>query len=455
MGAFVVLSIDPVASLDADVLGDPEAVAACKQLVNKKYVALAERNGFYRPWDLYNECEIGFVLQGEPRSSPRDFMEPSMSLPIEPVTIAPHASSRPPLQPSIPLPWNDCYLSTFFAATVRSPTLFTEEPVPWVLGSKELSKRDNFLRTDVMRHRELEEIHKQTANSNPNRVSVPKTPPQRPSSIHSVLDSEPPTADPDPDQASVARASPQRPSSPHSVSKSEHGTRSPESMSFNMHGDDDEDGTSSVEEDFDSTSSARPAPQSMTTVTFSHDLLTVKELNNPDDFFKEIDAIARIAEDAKRRLAETKARVIDHARKLDTAAYDERTVDLLVARILDPTMATEGADPSASAGGPVEASSVLENKVETVAEAHCGVSDATIAIKSEPSAAIEAKPSLRSLTRLPACSPTNLIGEKSVPPPVSQKVRGRIARIAARLNRGRKTIVYHVTRLFCTPCSSS
>ncbi|KAJ6468673.1 hypothetical protein C8R47DRAFT_948294, partial [Mycena vitilis] len=133
MGAFVVFTIDPVASLDPDVLGDPEATAACKRLVNKEYVALAERNGFYRPWDPYNECSLKFVLQGEPRASAKDCMEPCMSLPIEPTTNVAHPSSRVPLKPSNPLPWTDCYLSCFFAATVRSPTLFTEAPVPWVL----------------------------------------------------------------------------------------------------------------------------------------------------------------------------------------------------------------------------------------------------------------------------------------------------------------------------------
>ncbi|KAJ7637296.1 hypothetical protein DFH06DRAFT_942162, partial [Mycena polygramma] len=120
---FVVFSIDPVASLDADVIDDPEAVAACNRLVNKEYVALADREGFYQPWEAYNICTVELVLQGEPRSSPEHGMEPSMSMPIVPVTIQNHPFGRAPLRPSNPLPWNDCYISSFFCVTVRSRTL--------------------------------------------------------------------------------------------------------------------------------------------------------------------------------------------------------------------------------------------------------------------------------------------------------------------------------------------
>jgi hypothetical protein len=46
IGACVVLTIDPVASLDPEILEDSEAIEACKKLVNKKYVVLVNGVSF-------------------------------------------------------------------------------------------------------------------------------------------------------------------------------------------------------------------------------------------------------------------------------------------------------------------------------------------------------------------------------------------------------------------------
>ncbi|KAJ7152611.1 hypothetical protein C8R43DRAFT_842270, partial [Mycena crocata] len=123
----VVFTIDPFASVDPRILEDPETLLACKNLVNKRYAAIAaKRKGFYQPWEPYNSCTIEFILQGEPKVCAERCMEPSMSVPIVPMTNDAHPSSRVPLRFSNPLPWSDCYLSCFFGGTVRSPTLFTE-----------------------------------------------------------------------------------------------------------------------------------------------------------------------------------------------------------------------------------------------------------------------------------------------------------------------------------------
>ncbi|KAJ7187317.1 hypothetical protein C8R46DRAFT_850332, partial [Mycena filopes] len=109
---------------------DPEAVAACKNLVTKKYAVLvADRLSLYAPNAAYNPCVIHFLLQGEPAAFPERCIEPSMSLPISPMTMESHPSSREPLEASRPLPWNDCYITPFSFADVRSPTAFTEEPI--------------------------------------------------------------------------------------------------------------------------------------------------------------------------------------------------------------------------------------------------------------------------------------------------------------------------------------
>ncbi|KAJ7460108.1 hypothetical protein B0H11DRAFT_2058875, partial [Mycena galericulata] len=73
------------------------------------------------------------------------------------------------------------------------------------------------------------------------------------------------------------------------------------------------------------------ARHQMITVNFTHDLSTVKELNHPSGFFKEVEAIVRIQQEAWPRIAEAKARAIKAAAEMNSA-YDKPTLDLLVAR---------------------------------------------------------------------------------------------------------------------------
>jgi hypothetical protein len=87
-------------------------------------------SGLYAPWNPHNECIIHFILQKEPKSNPEECMESSLSVPIVPMTIEAHPSSRNPLKPTSPLPWNDCYyLSCFFFTTLGSPTSFATERI--------------------------------------------------------------------------------------------------------------------------------------------------------------------------------------------------------------------------------------------------------------------------------------------------------------------------------------
>ncbi|KAJ7129119.1 hypothetical protein C8R46DRAFT_1016914 [Mycena filopes] len=156
LGAFVVFRIDPIASLEPELIEDPETLAACQSLVNKEYVALAEREGYYKPRDPYNECLLEFVLQGEPKASPSRFMDASMSIPISPMTTETHPSGRIPLKPSTPLPWNDCYISCCYSTLIRSPTLFTTEPVNWILDDEESGRHLRFIFGDIRRSKALE-----------------------------------------------------------------------------------------------------------------------------------------------------------------------------------------------------------------------------------------------------------------------------------------------------------
>ncbi|KAJ7151932.1 hypothetical protein C8R46DRAFT_913407 [Mycena filopes] len=153
-GACVVFTIDPVASLDPEVQEDSEAIAACKRLESKKYVGIADRQTLYQPWEPYNPCFVRFLLRGDPLTSEENCIEPTMSVPISPVT-GPHLSARDPIKASKPLPWNDCYVTCYSYATVRSPTELTEKPIDCEIGLEELIRLDRLLSQDVERKKDL------------------------------------------------------------------------------------------------------------------------------------------------------------------------------------------------------------------------------------------------------------------------------------------------------------
>ncbi len=69
----------------------------------------------------------------------------------ETMAIEAHLSCHNPLKPSSPLPWNDCYLSCFFFATLRSPTTFTTEPIKprWQFDREDRGRKHRFLSADV------------------------------------------------------------------------------------------------------------------------------------------------------------------------------------------------------------------------------------------------------------------------------------------------------------------
>ncbi|KAJ7096618.1 hypothetical protein B0H15DRAFT_946092 [Mycena belliarum] len=302
LGACVVFTIDPVASLDPETLKDSEAVKACMTLANKPYVGVvAERMGIYQPWNPHNGCMIGFLLQGRPKSIPSKFIESSMSIPIAPMTIRDHPSSRSPLNPSNPLPWNDCYLSTFWSAKVLSPTLMTETPIACKLASDEKCQLDRFLEADLERH--------------------------------DILAAALPSSSCSADSGDAAKE-------PGAPNPAEHTAHSPSSdlramvpaegrgMLFSSPTDrpavDDE--TESVKELIDYIFS-NPASEMSITVNFTNDLSTVKELNDPADYFNELKALARIQEESRLRLTSARALAIKEAAELN-AKYDEPTINM-------------------------------------------------------------------------------------------------------------------------------
>ncbi|KAL1752140.1 hypothetical protein FB107DRAFT_220571 [Schizophyllum commune] len=106
MGAYVVVSLDPVKSveqIDDDIVQEQARALECG-----KYVAAAT-------WEIHplgaftaqRTLIWDFVTQGLPPEDPETGFEPYMTVPIHPNTL--HPESRRPVETLPPLPWDNCY----------------------------------------------------------------------------------------------------------------------------------------------------------------------------------------------------------------------------------------------------------------------------------------------------------------------------------------------------------
>ncbi|KAK0209151.1 hypothetical protein DFS33DRAFT_1451874 [Desarmillaria ectypa] len=113
-GEYVVLKLNPIASLKS--LNDPEVLKACEALESKTYVAcVINLFSFPLPGAEYVSLAATLVSQGLPNGDLGRFITSDMSVPIFPNTCNP--VPRPPMRPSNPLPWSDCYHPT--QATIK------------------------------------------------------------------------------------------------------------------------------------------------------------------------------------------------------------------------------------------------------------------------------------------------------------------------------------------------
>ncbi|KDQ61944.1 hypothetical protein JAAARDRAFT_527256 [Jaapia argillacea MUCL 33604] len=114
--AFVALSIDPVATVQA--LEDPVALAEAEKLPCKTYIGLVDNySGLPSPYDPFTRTSICLVGQGLPPHSEEYFSQPSMSIPLSPG--AEHPLGRDPLKLTNLLPWPNCYVYTCWKVVVR------------------------------------------------------------------------------------------------------------------------------------------------------------------------------------------------------------------------------------------------------------------------------------------------------------------------------------------------
>ncbi|KAJ7129091.1 hypothetical protein C8R46DRAFT_1363314 [Mycena filopes] len=437
LGAWAVLTIDPIASLSEDTQQDPEAIESCKKLVNKQYVGLiARRVGLYLPWEPYNSALVRLLSQGEPRSS-EELFEPSMSLPVLPVTTTSHPSAREPLQSSKPLPWSDCYLTAFRSAKVRSRSQFSDDPVDYQVEDEEMFRHEHLLIDDRRRWNSL----KRTQTTEPIEAGHP---------IEAPLSAKSDPLAPKP--GSTGQVEIALPVSTFEGQKN---------------------GPTVLETSESVVTERLPPSEPIITATFSHDLSLVAELNDPSGYFEEVAAIFKIEEEARPRVAAAKARAKSQAIALamerDTARYDRPTIDLLIARDSGRISPTESESSTrldeAGAASPVvnEVSGLPHGTPTAVQEDRAQVMDApdpliidptTVLIPDSPRPRTHSTASVQPGTALeldanekPVDTTTDDMGKETVNVPSSPL--GRVARAGLTLKKGGKTVTRYITHLFC------
>ncbi|KAK7019130.1 hypothetical protein R3P38DRAFT_3274242 [Favolaschia claudopus] len=331
VGAWAVLTVDPVASLSEGAREVPEAIEACKRMVNKSYVALVDDTGrLYLPWEPYNSYLLRFLQRGDPYSVPKEFIEPYMSVPVLPVTKETHISGRPPLVSSKTLLWSDCFLSISADDVVRSPSMWASGPPPWTIDEAECGRIRDFMADDIVDAQDKKHAAMRTQKEDVGLTLDPSVPPPLADEVVAV-------------GASVEI--PSSKSSTRSDRRRQPSVNSGESVMYDDEFDaaqiepEDEAGEENDEEPLDLIELVffnRLHEKAMTTVQFTHDLSTVTELNDPADYYKELEAIERIEKEAAPRIEECRAlrlqNEIQRAKEMDAAVYDEQTIDRLFER---------------------------------------------------------------------------------------------------------------------------
>ncbi|KAJ7485073.1 hypothetical protein B0H11DRAFT_2018045 [Mycena galericulata] len=151
--SYIVFSIDPVATVEIQDLNDRELTMCCHLLENKKYVALVmDFLDWISPDPSYMSYKLHLLAPGPPDDVPEKFQESSMSVPVVPSTV-PHPLGRKPLAGSLPLPWSNCHHSVFAAVEVRARSALTNAPSPWNYDEDELGLYHDMLDIDRERSR--------------------------------------------------------------------------------------------------------------------------------------------------------------------------------------------------------------------------------------------------------------------------------------------------------------
>ncbi|KAI0064676.1 hypothetical protein BV25DRAFT_1823084 [Artomyces pyxidatus] len=178
-GAYVVFTLDPVATLEA--LEDPIAMEQAKRLHTRKYVGcLVQHMDLPSPLRTYTKCTCIFLSQGLPQASEVDGIEESMCVPIIPAV---HPTDREGVTISPSLPWNNLYHHTRLAQNLRLKPKDGDYNASPLLSEDDLWHLNMSFHTDTDRCRELKQIYK---SAHPSLQSLSVLPPTLDRDITSV-----------------------------------------------------------------------------------------------------------------------------------------------------------------------------------------------------------------------------------------------------------------------------
>ncbi|KAJ7053290.1 hypothetical protein C8F01DRAFT_1330024 [Mycena amicta] len=288
IASFAVLTIDPVASVE--YLDDAEATAASSKLVCKDYIVYIATGTFFSHRAAFRKEQPSLVMCGTPQDVPQRCIEASMSIPIFPqsCSVSDHPSGREPLRTTgIPFPWTDCYLTSSVFVNVRCANIRAMDPVICKLNHEESSRYHWFTLEDDERQADLLD----------ERAEMEAT------------DALGPTGSTDAVEETAAAT--------HSVTADING----DSESIAEQAELDNDDMVAIFRGL----LASEAVETLITVSFTHDLLRVKEFNDPRGYYDEVDKIAEIVKASEARKEAAKLAAAQN----DATRYDAKTAELL------------------------------------------------------------------------------------------------------------------------------
>ncbi|KAK0466069.1 uncharacterized protein EV420DRAFT_1743917 [Desarmillaria tabescens] len=345
-GEYFTFRLDPVASLKS--LNDDEVNEACKALGSgKTYVAsVINLLSFPVPGTEYLSVALTLVSQGLPEGLPESDIMPEMSVAILPNTSNP--LSRPPLEPSTPLPWSDCYHPTQSMTTCRIKNdIILGKPWPTpkcrIDGHARNLLGGTYYYEDAERREVLRKAREQPPTSSQpeehEAFSVISPLPESQPDTHS--DYEPSLKDPEDeddtpafDMQSQCSESPSMTSEVSELQEPGHRRRFSFKSFFRrlfrkilpcvpcLRGNFCDDDSSSMSPSFDPYAVIAglfgpPPEDTMPVIVVSKDLKSVQEISNPWDFFRELDTLKKIEEQYHERVKAKTQAAIESARQKD------------------------------------------------------------------------------------------------------------------------------------------
>ncbi|KIM90189.1 hypothetical protein PILCRDRAFT_811913 [Piloderma croceum F 1598] len=282
VATYVVFSIDPVATLAA--LDDPEVTAAASSLNPKKYVGYVRNTaGAHNVEAEFTAYQIDLLRQGPTPKSSEDFVESDMCVAVLPNTTG-YPLDRPPLQPTTPLPWPDCYHSSFDNTIVRVATRRAPLAEAVQLPSEEMRRQIYYQVIDQTRVHNLRKAHRITHTD--------LVGPNAPSHQANLLEEQ------------------------HTSSKDQ--AKPVEDVPAEVEADSD-----AMHEDIRNIVAImdETPPSTMPVALMTYDLSTVETVSDPQEFFDECMVLEQLERDHYARNVANTAAAIEHARKVDDEAF--------------------------------------------------------------------------------------------------------------------------------------